>query len=90
MNFINIARAGVISDATPISKVGTNVLFFLLSVFEIVAIISLVVAGITYFMAAGDQKRMQVAKRMTNFSIMGIVLALSGMIFVKFLESLLR
>lgn len=90
MNLVNIARAGVISDATPISKVLTNVLFFLLSICEIIAIISLVVAGITYFLAAGDQKRMQVAKRMTTFSIMGIILALSGMIFVKFLESILQ
>ncbi|MDD5464085.1 MAG: hypothetical protein PHP62_02970 [Candidatus Moranbacteria bacterium] len=82
MNIINIARAGVITDAPSISSVGINVLNFLLSVVEIVAIISLVISGIIYLTAIDDKSRMQLAKRSLTYSIVGIMLGLGGMILV--------
>ncbi|HBI34148.1 MAG TPA: hypothetical protein DEA43_02955 [Candidatus Moranbacteria bacterium] len=82
MHIIEIARAGVISDAPSISSVGINVLNFLLSVVEIIAIISLVISGIIYLTAIDDKNRMQMAKRSLMYSIVGIMLGLGGMILV--------
>lgn len=83
MNLINVAQAGVITSAPSISKVGMNVLFFLLSVAGIIAIISLVLAGTMYLIFAGDEKKIRTAKTAVTYSIMGIVLAMGGLIVIK-------
>lgn len=83
MELINIAHAGVISDAPKLSSVALNALNFLLSVFGIVAIISLVVAGIIYLTASGSERRIETAKKMALYSIVGIVVALAAMVIVR-------
>jgi hypothetical protein len=81
--FISTARAGIITDAPSVSQVGMKILFFLLSVTGIIAIISLVLAGALYFFAAGDEKKIETAKKAVSYSVLGIILAMSGMILVK-------
>lgn len=81
--FINVAKAGVITDAPSVSRIGMNVLFFLLSVGEIIAIIALVLAGILYLTANDDRKRMETAKRAATYSVLGVIVALGGMIVIK-------
>lgn len=83
IHFIEIAQAGVITDAPTFQKIGTNILFFLLSIAEIIAMIALVVSGIRYFFSYGDEKSMQAAKQSAKYSIIGIVLAMGGMIVVR-------
>ncbi|KKQ53054.1 MAG: hypothetical protein US70_C0006G0024 [Parcubacteria group bacterium GW2011_GWD2_38_11] len=82
-SIINVAQAGVISDAPSISTVGMNVLFFLLSVVGIIAIIALVLSGILYLTVQDDKKRMQGVKRAITYSILGIILAMGGMVLIK-------
>jgi hypothetical protein len=82
---ISIAHAGVITDAPSISSVGVKILFFLLSVAGIIAIISLVLAGALYFFSAGDEGRMKLAKRAMTASVVGIIMALGGMVVVNFI-----
>lgn len=81
--FIEIAKAGVISDAPTISNIGTNILNFLLSVVGILAIIFLVVAGITYFTAAGDKNRIEQAKNTVTYVILGIAFTMGAMIVIR-------
>ena len=83
MQLINVAHAGVISDAPSFSTIGMNILNFLLSVAGVIAIIALVVSGILYFFSAGDEKRMQVAKKSALYAILGIVFAMGSMIAIK-------
>ena len=85
MNFISIAHAGVISDAPTFQQIGVNILFFLLSAFGIIAILSLVVSGIMYFFSAGDKTRMETAKKSAEQAILGIIIAMGSMIIVKFI-----
>ncbi len=85
MNFINTAHAGIITDAPSVSTVGINVLNFLLSLVAIVAIIMLVVYGIKYFFSGGDNTAMENSKKAVSYAILGIAMALGGMIIVKFI-----
>lgn len=89
MNFIEIARAGVIDDAPTFAEIGMNVLDFLLSVVGILAVISLAVSGFLYFAANGDEKKMQIAKKAFTFSITGTVVVLSALIIVKLIAGFL-
>jgi hypothetical protein len=85
MAIISIAHAGVISDAPSISTVGIRVLFFLLSVAGIIAILALVISGIIYLTAGDDKKRMLLAKNSITYAIVGIVMAMGGMVVVNFI-----
>ena len=89
IHLINIAHAGVISDAPSIPQLGLSVLRFLLQVFGILGIISLVVSGVYYFLAAGDADQEKKAKSAMTFSIMGILIGLGGMVVIKIITGLL-
>lgn len=88
--FVNIAHAaGVIEDATPISAVLANILNFLLSVFGVLAIIGLVVSGVLYVTAAGNERQAELAKKAAFGSAVGIAVALSSLVIVRQLGALI-
>ncbi|MFC1644418.1 TrbC/VirB2 family protein [Patescibacteria group bacterium] len=82
-NLINIAHAGVIEDAPSFAEVFLNVLNFLLRVSGILGIIALVVTGVLYFFAAGDERKTDAAKKMTVYIVVGIAVVLGSMIIVR-------
>lgn len=82
LSFFPIAHAGVITDATPVSQVLTNILNFLLSVAGIIGILGLVLAGIWYLTASGDQSRIRLAKRTALASVIGLAIVLGAMVLV--------
>lgn len=87
--FINVAQAGVISDAPTMADIGLKVLSFLLSVFAVVAIIMTVVSGLRYFFVFGDKRDLAEAKKSITSVVVGIVVALSSMILVRFIGSII-
>lgn len=84
-----VHAAGVIEDAVPLSKVLTNTLNFLLSVAGVLGIIGLVVAGLLYLTAAGDEHRIELAKRATYFSVIGLVIVLGALVIVTTLTQII-
>lgn len=90
-NFIERAyAAGVIENAPTLRQAGINVLNFLLSVAGIIAILALVLSGILYFFAAGDERRMEVAKKTATYAIVGIVLIMGSMVLVRLIGGFLN
>ncbi|MFZ2187074.1 MAG: hypothetical protein WAV46_00360 [Candidatus Moraniibacteriota bacterium] len=77
---IDTVFAGVITDAPPVSLILLNVLNFLLSIIGVLGIIGLVVSGILYLSAAGDEKQMQTAKNAAIGSVTGVVIAFGALI----------
>lgn len=90
LSIFNIAQAGVISDAPNLSQAGNNILTFLLSVFSVVAIIGIVLSGMLYFFAGGDEKRLRTAKRAFAAAVVGTVMGLGALVGVKFLGSMFQ
>lgn len=82
---IKVAHAGVITDAPSLAAVGMNILNFLLSVFGIVAIIMLVFSGIVYFVSAGNKELNEKAKQSMKYALVGVLLAMSALVAVRFL-----
>jgi predicted anti-sigma-YlaC factor YlaD len=85
--FPRVEAAGVIESAPSISHILMNVLYFLLSIVSIVAILSLVVAGLRYMLAFGDTERIASAKKMTTYSIIGIIIAFGSLVLLRGIES---
>lgn len=64
-------------------QIATNVLNFLLTVIGILAIIMLVIGGMMYLLAAGDEDRIDKGKKIVKYSIIGIIIALGSMVLVR-------
>lgn len=75
--------AGVIDDAPGLSDVLLKVFIFVLSIVGVLGIVGLMVAGIMYFFSGGDRRKIDTAKRMTVYTIIGILIALSAWVLVK-------
>lgn len=67
---------------TSVGTVLTTILNWLLSIVGIGGVIGFVVAGIMYLTAAGDEKKIGTAKTVMLYSIVGVVVAVIGLIAV--------
>lgn len=90
INLINIAQAGVISDAPRISQLLLNILNFSLQILGLVAIIGIVISGIFYLTSFGDEERVKFAKKSLLYSIVGVVVALGGVVIIKTISGLIK
>jgi len=87
------ANSGVntrgLEGSLSLKDVVTRILNLLLSVLGIIAIISLVIGGGMYLTSYGDEKRIETAKKIVTYAIMGIVIALASIIIVREVGNLL-
>jgi|WetSurMetagenome_2_1015567.scaffolds.fasta_scaffold82870_4 hypothetical protein len=78
-----------ISDA-PVSQIIVKVMNWLLYIVGFLGVIGFAIAGILYLTAAGDDDRINQAKRAMLFSILGVVVALAGLVVVYFISGILN
>ena len=62
---------------------------WLLGIFGFLAVIAFVISGIQYLMAAGDEDQAKAAKRNVQYSIVGIIVALSGFVILTAINAAL-
>jgi len=67
-----------------------NVLFWILGIFGVLAVIGFVIAGIMYIVSSGNEDTMKKAKSAMIYSIIGVVVALSGLVIVYAVDRALR
>ncbi len=72
----------------PVTIILQTFMFWLLSIFGFIAIIAFVVAGIQYLTSAGDPKMAEKGKSNMINAIIGIIIALSGLIIIKAVSAL--
>jgi type IV secretory pathway VirB2 component (pilin) len=80
--------SGTSTTALTLKTIATNVLSTLLSISGIIAMIFLVVGGITYIAAHGEEKRMETGKKIITYSVIGIALIMGALVIVKQISSL--
>lgn len=67
-----------------------NLLTWILSIFGLLAVIGFVIAGIMYLISAGDDDAMKKAKKAMTYSIIGVIVALSGLVIIFAVDSALN
>lgn len=67
----------------------TNGMKWLLVIVGILGVIGFVIAGIIYLTAAGDDDQIQKGKKAMVYSIVGVIVALLGVVIIKAVQSLL-
>ncbi len=77
-----------VAGALTLSQIAMNVLTFLLSIVGVLAVIMMVVGGISYLTAAGNEKQADTGKKIVTYAIIGIVVALSSLVLVTQLSAL--
>jgi uncharacterized membrane protein len=59
-----------------------SVINWTLSVIAGISVLTIVIAGIIYITSAGDQNRVDVAKKMLTYAVIGLIVALLGYVIV--------
>ena len=72
-----------------LSAIVQNVMYWLLWLVGIVGVIGFAIAGLLYLTAAGDETRIGRAKNAMLYSIIGIIVALAGLVALNFAQGLL-
>ena len=80
---------------TGLSKLGiidiaVNLMKWMLYLFGFLAIISFVVSGIQYLAASGNASMIETAKRNMTYSIVGVIVALAGLVIITAIDALLK
>lgn len=79
----SVVNQDAVDGAQTLSQIARNVLDFLLSIVGILAIIMLVVGGIMYLTAAGNEDQLDSGKKIVKYSIIGIAVALASLVIVS-------
>lgn len=72
-----------VNAAPSLMTIASNLLNFLLAMVGILAMLMIVVGGLMYFAAGGDEKKTDVAKNIVKFAIIGTAVALVSLIIVR-------
>jgi len=95
-NFTELPGAGVCvpnNTGLPDKEVGaiiSNFLMWLLGIFGFIAIIGFIVSGLQYLTSAGDEEAVKKAKTNMKWCMVGIIVALSGLVVVKAIDAALN
>ena len=84
-----VCAGGAMTDAPRVVEVAGKVPNAMLRVFAFIAIISLVITGLLYLFAGCNQNMIELAKKSTFFSIIGIIVGLGVMIILRMIIALL-
>ena len=79
----NFVPAGTGLPAGSIIGIVTNLMNWLLLFIGILGVIGFIIAGILYLTAAGDEEQIEKAKNAMVYSIIGIIVALLGVIVLQ-------
>ena len=82
-----VTAAPTLSDATVFDLV-TNVMDWLLGLVGVLAVIGFVISGVLYLTAAGDAEQAEKAKTVMTYAIIGLAVALVGLIVVNAIAGL--
>lgn len=74
----------------PVQDILVALASWLLTIVGIIALIAFVISGLQYLLASGDEGMIETAKRHMTWSIVGVVVALSGVVIIQAIDALLQ
>ena len=80
------ADAGLSTDS--VYGIIVSVMYWLLGLVGVLGVIGFVISGILYLTAAGDEEQVEKAKTVMMYSIIGVVVALIGLVILNAVSGL--
>ncbi|KKP77800.1 MAG: hypothetical protein A2271_02010 [Candidatus Moranbacteria bacterium RIFOXYA12_FULL_35_19] len=90
LDFDSIAALGLPDATGGVKAVLANIVKWMLGIFGLLALIAFIISGGQYLLASGDDKMIETAKKNMTYSIIGIIVALSGFIIIRAIDAALR
>jgi len=87
-NPTNVTGSGLAT--TSVATIITTIMQWMLYIVGTIAVITFVISGIMYLTAAGDEDQIGKAKKAMVYGIVGIVVALLGLIIINLVDSMLQ
>lgn len=90
-----VIKSGVCFPATtglssqPVATLLMNLMNWLLAILGFIAIIAFIISGLQYLLSTGDEKMAETAKRNMQYSIIGVLVALSGWVIIQAIDTAL-
>ena len=72
-----------------LTEIVSNIMTWMLGLVGFLGVIGFAISGILYLTAAGDEERITTAKRAMTWSIVGVIVALLGVVIIKAANSML-
>lgn len=72
-----------------ITEIATSIMSWLLGIFAVLGVMGFVISGIIYLTSAGDENAISRAKQAMVYSILGIIVGLSGYLIIVAVQSML-
>lgn len=69
--------------SSTVSAILQNLMAWLLGILGFIGIMAFIISGLQYLLAAGDEKTIETAKTNMKYSIIGVIIALSGFIVIQ-------
>ena len=73
-----------------IIEILTAFIGWILAIFGFIAILGFIISGLQYIFATGDEGMAETAKRNMKYSIIGVIVALSGWVVIKAVDAFLN
>jgi hypothetical protein len=73
----------------PISMIIEAILYWILGIFSSIAIIAFAISGVQYLLSAGNESMIETAKRHMVWSIVGVIVGLSGLVIIYAIDEAL-
>ncbi|MFZ2976160.1 MAG: pilin [Candidatus Moraniibacteriota bacterium] len=89
LDFDSIARTGI-PDSPNVKVVLVNIVSWMLEILGLITFIAFIISGGQYLMASGNDKMIETAKKNMTYSIIGIIVALSGFVIIRAVDMALR
>lgn len=72
-----------------VSDIIKNIMNWILGIVGVLGVIGFAISGILYLTAAGDETKIDSAKSAMTYSIIGVIVALVGLVIIKAASSML-
>lgn len=72
-----------------VSDIVKNIMNWILGIVGVMGVIGFAISGILYLTAAGDEGKIDTAKKAMTYSIIGVIVALVGLVVIKAVGSML-
>ncbi len=69
--------------SAPLTAIIQNAMYWILAIAGFFAVIGFLIAGILYITSAGNEERVATAKRALLYSIIGVIVALMGLVVLR-------
>lgn len=70
-------------SSAPVQVILSNIFSWLMGLFTTLAVLAFVISGVQYLTSAGDEGQIETAKRNSQWSLIGVIVGLSGFVIVQ-------